>query len=69
MVGRGSAMGKGNLISRTTKSACLEAQPKIVPKENRIDERKRDKLVEVQMCDRATAAIGEFHKFMRLPSS
>ena len=77
MAGAGSAMGKGDPISTTKKSAkCTgrtsghisEPDPKKCSRRSELTNGKRDKLVQVDMWDRATVAIGGVGKLMRLPS-
>ena len=70
-------MGKGDPISTTIKRAkCTrrtsghnsKPTPKKSTRKSGLTNGKRDKLVQVDMWDRATAAIGGFGKLMRLSS-
>ena len=77
MFGAGSAMGKGDPISKTTKRArCTrrtsghisKPTPRQSPRRSGSTNGKRDKLMEVDMWDQATVAIDDFYKLTRLPS-
>ena len=50
------------------KRAYFLAHPKKASKEKRLMNGKRDKVMEVDMWDQATVAIGRFPELMRLPS-